>query len=150
MDGARDEFAARGCSVLVVVQAKPEALTHYLARRPYGVPLVCDPDRAAYRAFELARTPWWSFLRPRVVLGYLLGMLRGYAPWAPYAGEDVLQLGGDFVLDRSGAVRFAYRSHVPTDRPSAKALLAALPSPGPMGGEPGPDDPRVAGPAGRA
>lgn len=148
MDAARDEFAARGCSVLVVVQAKPEFLAHYLTRRASGVAFASDPDRVVYRAFGLERTRLRSFFRPRVLLGYLAGMLRGYAPLVPYRGEDVLQLGGDFVLDRSGRLVFAFRSRNPTDRPPVSRLLAALPSPPPMPGNPGPDARRVDSPAG--
>lgn len=143
MDAARDEFAARGCSVLVVVQARPEFLAHYLARRSYGVAFASDPDRIAYRAFGLERTPFRTFLRPRVLLGYLTGMLRGYAPRKPYRGEDVFQLGGDFLLDQPGRIVFAYRSWNPTDRPAVSRLLAALPSPPPMTGNHAPDAPRV-------
>jgi len=146
VDAARDEFAARGCSVLVVVQAKPGFLTHYLTRRSYGVAFASDPDRVAYRAFGLERTPLRTFLRPRVLLGYLAGMLRGYAPRKPYRGEDVLQLGGDFVVDQAGRTVFAYRSQNPTDRPAVSRLLAALPSPPPMGGNHAPDAPRVDSP----
>ncbi len=127
MDAARDRLAAAGCSVLVVCQAKPEVLSRYLARSDWHVPVVSDPDRAAYAAFGLERTGWLTFLRPKVLAGYARGMLRGYGLKAPYAGEDVLQLGGDFVLDRGGRVVFAYRSAEPTDRPSAESLLAALP-----------------------
>ncbi|MBN9522400.1 hypothetical protein J0H58_28420 [bacterium] len=134
MAGARDTFAERGCSVLVVVQAKPESLAHYLARRPYGVPVVSGPERVAYRAFGLDRTRWRTFFRPRVLLGYLRGMLRGYALRVPYRDEDVRQLGGDFILKSHGEIVFAYRSADPTDRPSLTTLLAALPSPPPMGG----------------
>ena len=139
MDAARDAFAARGCSVLVVAQAKPEFLAHYLTRRAYGVAFASDPERVAYRAFGLERTPLRTFLRPRVLLGYLAGMLRGYAPHKPYEGEDVLQLGGDFLLDQLGRIEFAYRSRNPTDRPAVSRLLAALPSPPPMAGNYTPD-----------
>lgn len=138
---ARQELAARGCSILVVSQAKPEVLAAHLGRRQYPVAFAADPDRAAYRAFGLGRARWRSFLRPDVLLGYLGGMLRGYVPWIPYRGEDVLQLGGDFILDRAGSVIYAHRSAVATDRPSAKEILAALPSPTPMGEKAAPDAP---------
>jgi len=150
VDAARDEFAARGCSVLVVVQAKPEFLAHYLTRRSYRVAFASDPGRAAYQAFGLERTPLRSFLRPRVLLGYFTGMLRGYAPHMAYQGEDVLQLGGDFILDATGRIGFAYRSRNPTDRPAVSHLLAALPSPPPMTGQAGPDARRVDSPPGGA
>ena len=129
MDAARDDLAAAGCSVLVVTQAKPEFLTRYLERSNWHVPIVADPGRAAYKAFGLERTGFLTFFRPAVVWGYLRGMLRGYAPKMPYKGEDVMQLGGDFVIDRSRRVVFAYPSATPTDRPRVSAIRAALRSP---------------------
>ena len=138
MDAAREQLAAAGCSALVVCQAKPETLALYLARQKWTVPVVSDPDRAAYRAFGLERTGWLTLFRPKVLRGYLRGMLRGYGLKTPYAGEDVLQLGGDFVLDRAGKVVFAYPSADPTDRPTVSQLLdaiaAARPQPEPPAG----------------
>lgn len=126
MDATRDDLVAAGCSVLVVTQAKPEMVSHYVARASWHVPIVADPERAAYKAFGLERTGLLTFFRPGVVWGYLWGMLRGYAPKMPYKGEDVMQLGGDFVLDRSRRVVFAYSSATPTDRPRVSAIRAAL------------------------
>jgi hypothetical protein len=126
VDSARGDLAAAGCSVLVVAQAKPEVLSLYLARGTWHVPIVSDPERAAYRAFGLERTSWLTFFRPKVLWGYLRGMLRGYGVKKPYAGEDVLQLGGDFVLDKLGRVVFAYPSANPADRPTIATLLACI------------------------
>ena len=127
MDAARDEFAAANCSVLVVTRARPEVLTQYLARHPRGVPIVSDPDATAYSAFHLKRIGWLSFLRPRVVFGYLVKILRGYLVRMPYPGEDVRQLGGDFVLNRRREVVFAFASSDPTARPKIPDLLRSLP-----------------------
>jgi hypothetical protein len=145
---ARDTFAARGCSVLVVSQAKPELLAHYVARTQLPVPVVCDPARAAYAAFGLERTNWFTFFKPRVLWGYFRGMFKGYRVRAPNRGEDVLQLGGDFVLSRERKLLFAYRSADPTDRPTVTDLLAALPSAAPIGGERAPDGPPARPPIG--
>jgi alkyl-hydroperoxide reductase/thiol specific antioxidant family protein len=126
VDAARDDLATAGCSIVVVAQAKPEVLSSYVARRGWRVPIVSDPDRAAYRAFGLERASWNTFFRPKVLWGYLRGMLRGYGVRAPYEGEDVLQLGGDFVLDRFRRVLFAFPSADPTDRPSLATIREAL------------------------
>ena len=85
-----------------------------------------DPERAAYAAFGLERTGWLSFFRPKVLWGYLRGMIRGYGVKKPYAGEDVLQLGGDFVLDKLARVVFAHPSATPTDRPTISAIREAI------------------------
>jgi peroxiredoxin len=147
---ARQELAARRCSILIVTQAKPEVLAKHLGLRQYPVAFAADPERAVYKAFGLGRARVLSFFRPDVLLRYLFGMFRGYAPWMPYEGEDILQLGGDFILDRAGNVVFSYRSSVATDRPSAKTILAAVPSPPPMAGTAPPDTRHVDSPAGGA
>ena len=90
--------------MLVVTQAKPEVLRSFLTRYPQPFPVVGDPERAAYRAFGLERTSWLTFFQPRVLWGYIRLMLRGERVRTPYAGEDVTQLGGDFLLDRTGKV----------------------------------------------
>lgn len=148
MDAARERFAAKGCSVLIVSQARPEVLARYLSRFAWRVPLVCDPERAAYRAFGLERTGRLTFFRPRVLWGYLREVLRGAPVRRPYAGEDVLQLGGDFVVARAGRVVFAFRSRDPTARPAVAELLAALPSARPIGPACPPDAPRSFAPHG--
>lgn len=125
--------------MLVVAQAKPEVLTRYLSRQSWHVPIVSDQERAAYRAFGLERTGWRTFFRPRVLWGYFRGMLRGHGVKKPYADEDVLQLGGDFVLDKLRRVVFAYPSANPTDRVSVPTILQTLTSVMPMPGEPQPD-----------
>jgi hypothetical protein len=43
-----------------------------------------------------------------------------------YAGDDIYQAGGDFLLDRDGNILFAHRSQDPSDRPSASRLLEVI------------------------
>jgi hypothetical protein len=122
----RDRFRSAGCGLAVVGQAKPAVLATFLKRYPKPYPVVSDPDRAAYRAFGLERTSWPTIFRPDVTLKYLWRMVTGTRPRIPYRGEDVLQLGGDFILRRDRTVVLAYASRNPTDRPSVARLLAAV------------------------
>lgn len=123
-----DRLRAAGVTLLVVSQAQPAVLASFLRRYPKPYPVVGDPTRAAYRAFGLERTGWLTFARPAVVWGYLRRILTGTRVRLPYRGEDVLQLGGDFLLDLAGRVVFAHRSRTPTDRPPVEALLPVRPS----------------------
>jgi peroxiredoxin len=120
------EVRAAGGDVLAVSFAPPEAVAAFLRHTPLPFLLVSDPERSAYRAFGLERTSWPAILRPGVILRYLGLIFRGWRPRRPRPGEDLLQLGGDFVLDGAGRVAYAHRSAEPTDRPAFPDLLLAI------------------------
>jgi peroxiredoxin len=121
-----EEFRALDTQILAVSFTPPARVRAYLEVHPLPFPAVSDPDRRAYAAFSLTSTRWLSFLRPDVLARYLLLMVRGWKPEKPEKGEDVLQLGGDFVIDPTGRLAFAYRSRESTDRPTAAALVDAV------------------------
>jgi peroxiredoxin len=124
--GHHGEIRALGGEVVAVSFTPPQRVATYLRVHPLPFPAVSDPERAAYRAFSLERTSWASFLRLQVIARYLKLIFLGWMPKAAPKGEDVLQLGGDVVIDAGGRLAYAYRSRVPTDRPSARALLEAV------------------------
>jgi hypothetical protein len=112
-----------GGEVLAISFSPPARVAAYIQRYPLPFPVLSDPDRHAYHTFALEKTSWRSMLRPASVLRYLKLMFRGWLPWSPAKDDDLLQLGGDFVLDRHKRLVFAYQSAEPTDRPSAAQLL---------------------------
>lgn len=112
--------------MLVVSFTPPAKAAAYLAKYPAPFPVVCDPEREAYRRFGLGRATWLRLFRPHAILGYLRFMLRGWLPQKPMKKDDPLQLGGDFVLDAHGRIVFAHPSQDPVDRPSGKELLAVV------------------------
>jgi hypothetical protein len=114
-----DEIRAAGVDVLVVTQSRPEAV----AGVSLPLPTVCDPDRAAYRYFGLDRGRWSMFLRWRVLARYLRLIFAGWRPHRGEAEEDMLQLGGDFILSADRHLLYAHRSNDPADRPAAADLL---------------------------
>jgi hypothetical protein len=91
-----------------------------------GVPVLCDPNREAYRAFQLGRTSWLRMLNPLVLGRYLLILLRGRLPLRPQEGDDLMQLGGDFVLNANRRLVYAYCSANATDRPQVDELVRAV------------------------
>ena len=123
---AFDRFRQAHCGVLVISQGRPEVLTHFVKKTPLPFPVVGDPERAAYRAFGLERTWWWTFLLPWVWWGYIVRIVTGTPVRLPYRSEDVTQLGGDFLLDQSGNVLWQFRSKDPTQRPTVDAMLRAV------------------------
>ncbi len=126
MRGRYDELRHLGAEVLAVSFTRPERVAAYLERHPLPFPALCDPERTAYRDFGLGQTSWREMLRPGVLAGYLRLVLRGWIPEKSGPGEDVLQLGGDFVLDGRRRLVYAYRSKGPADRPPADDLVRAV------------------------
>lgn len=112
--------------VVAVSFSKPERVAAALKALPLPFPALSDPDLVSYHAYGLGRTRWRDMLRPGVLLRFGKMLLRGWAPRKPNRGDDVLQLGGDFVLDRQRKISYAYRSLEPTDRPSPEELLEAV------------------------
>jgi peroxiredoxin len=123
---AYPDIRALGGEVLAVSFSPPAKVAAYVARHPLPFPAVSDPDRQGYRAFLLARTTWRTFFRPAVLGRYLRLMFKGWMPRREDPEADLLQLGGDFVLDARRRVVLVYRSADPTDRPPARQLVEAV------------------------
>ena len=82
-----------------------------------------DPEMKSYQAFglEYSLRRSWS---PKILFEYARLMAQG-RKWRGIQGDSG-QLGGDFIVDRSGIIRMAYRSHDPADRPSMSDILETL------------------------
>ena len=111
--------------MLFVPYDRPELLERALLHGlevPY--PVLVDQDRSAYRAWGLHRGSvagiWGD---PRVWLRYAREIARGERLRRP--GNDRLQLGGDFVIDREGIVAYS-RPQRRDDRPPVAELVRAL------------------------
>lgn len=121
-----EAFHSRGCTIVVVTPSKPDDLREVLAGNPQPFLFVGDPTRKIYSAFGLSRGKARMFLSPRIIGTYLKKIWAGWRVRKPRRGEDLLQLGGDFVLDASRRMVFAYHSVDPTDRPAVQKLLDVL------------------------
>ena len=114
---------------MAISMSRPDVLARYVAATPLPIPVFADPDRKVYAALGLARTSWARLLRPGLIWRYLRMIAHGGKVRRVPEGEDALQLGGDFLVDGSGRVLWAYRSKDPTDRPVVERLLALASSP---------------------
>ncbi|MBI5760232.1 MAG: AhpC/TSA family protein [Planctomycetales bacterium] len=121
-----DPIREAGAKVLAVSFARPDKVATFLEKYPQPFPVVCDPTLAAYREFQVGRTSWLSFARPDVTGRFIKTMFRGQMPAKPDPADDLLQLGGDFILDRDRHLIYSHPSSEATDRPSGEELLAVL------------------------
>jgi peroxiredoxin len=114
---------------IVAVSFTPAAKARmFLEKHPMPVPVLCDPTRGAYQAFQLGRTSWLRMMNPLVLGRYLLILLRGRLPVRPQKSDDLMQLGGDFVLDAERRLVYAHCSTEATDRPAVEELVRAVKS----------------------
>jgi peroxiredoxin len=122
---SKSEFDRRGVAVIVVSFAEPAKLIRYQELHRWPFPILADPERKAYRDFDLKRLSWFRVFSPATLLLYAK-LLRKGMKQDPYGGEDIYQSGGDFLLDRQGNILFAHRSLDPADRPSTARLLEEI------------------------
>ncbi len=122
----KDELADIPASVLLIAYDEPSLLEakmlHDLAL-PF--PLALDSARTTYAQWGLGRTNLLgAMLSPSLNWRYLRLLLAGerFLGFAP----DMFQLGGDFVVDGSGHIRFAHRMRNNGDRAAVSELLTAL------------------------
>ena len=125
MKAFKSEFDRRGVAVVIVSFAEPKTIVRYLEDHQCPFPMLADPQRHAYRAFELKSLPWYRVFSPGTLKLYLKLFRKGLVHH-DYGKEDIYQGGGDFVIDRSGNILFAHRSEDPADRPSMGSLLKAI------------------------
>lgn len=112
-------------AVLLVIAAEPlESLSKVAQEEKWTGPVLADPDRGVYRTYGLSRLPWYRVFTPKAALLYLGFILQGRFPGKP--GQDVMQQGGDFIVDREGTIRFAKTGSRSHDRPPIDDLMRAL------------------------
>ena len=82
--------------------------------------MLFDPDQLVYKAYETER----SFLRSWGLASILefIRLFRAGRRWRGVQGDSA-QLGGDFLGDGEGLIRFAHYSIEPVDRPDIDDLL---------------------------
>jgi peroxiredoxin len=107
--------------VLVGLGARDEAEAFQKEYAPH-FPVICDPDKELYRAYNLSRGTLASMASPGVFIKGLRTMARGHMPGIPRG--DRFQLAGVFLIDTEGSIRYSRFAKDPADNPSIESLLA--------------------------
>ncbi|MDP2601027.1 MAG: SelL-related redox protein [Deltaproteobacteria bacterium] len=121
----KDQFEARGVSIVVISFAEPRRLAPYEAQHQWPFVLLADPKRTAYDAFTLKRLSWLQVFSLTTLKLYWR-LLREGKKREDYGKDDIYQSGGDFLIDRDGNLLFSHRSQDPADRPTAAKLLEII------------------------
>ena len=86
-------------------------------------PIWLDPDKQSYPTYGMERSLKAAY-SPKTIWYYIKAVARGEKLQKSQGDTD--QLGGNFIVDKNGIVRFAYPSKDPTDRPPVADLLSVL------------------------
>jgi peroxiredoxin len=120
----QSEFAELNTRVFVVSFGTLPAVQQWLKETCDNFTVLLDRERTVYKAYELEQSKLRS-KSPRTLWLYFTRWLQGQK-FHDSHGDDTSQLGGDFIVDTNGNLRFIYPSHEPADRPSVEKLLKVL------------------------
>ena len=126
MQKVYEEIKRLGGEVLVISFSRPERVAAYVKAHAVPFPALADPSLSAYHAFELGRTSWRDMMELRLLGRFAKMIGQGWLPGLPTQGDDLMQLGGDFVIDRQLRLVFVHPSADPTDRPEPQELVQAV------------------------
>jgi peroxiredoxin len=118
------EFAKLNTRVFVISFGTLPAVQQWLKETCGNFTVLLDRERSVYQAYQLEQSKLRS-RSPRTIWLYFTRWVQGQK-FHDSHGDDTSQLGGDFIIDMSGKLRFIYPSHDPADRPSVEKLLAVL------------------------
>lgn len=118
-----DEIAALNTDVVTVTFGTPYWAKAWLQETQAPLTIWLDPEKKSYETYGMNRSFWASW-GPKNLWYYAKAIARGEEMHGNRG--DTQQLGGDFIVDKDGIVRFAYPSKDPTDRPKISQLLATL------------------------
>lgn len=107
--------------VLAISTAGVKPLTDFAHALELPFPVLSDGSGVAYRAFGLGKG--MTIRLPTLVRAARL-LWREKRLYRPMG--DIMQMGGDFIVDGAGIVRYAHGSEDPTDRPEADELLRLI------------------------
>jgi len=125
-------YVQLGANVVIIGQGEPERAAAYARAHGIPCPMLSDPSRTVYEAYDLLEGKLSQvvfdaddeMLRGKLEAGAKLqasrhGTVRASvdSPW---------QLPGEFVVDRKGVIRLAYRYQYCEDWPNPLVLVAGI------------------------
>jgi hypothetical protein len=119
------ELRALGARVVLVAFSPWEELEALQAQVPGDWLCLHDPEREVYARYRLGRMSVGRVFTLSTIAASLRALRRRVRPGRLHA-EDKLQLGGDFLIDADGILRFAHYAQDPGDRPAGADFVARL------------------------
>jgi peroxiredoxin len=122
----RERFERTGASVILVGQGTPAECREFCDRRHVPFAVLVDPERTAFRAYELPIGRPLQVAGPRVSVAWVRTVRDPETRQRGLRGGSFFQMPGTFVVDPGGIIRFAHRNRHVADTPRNQALLEAI------------------------
>jgi peroxiredoxin len=123
----RERFDQAGTNVVLIGLGTAERAGWFCEDKHIPFACLADPEQRAYEAYGLRKAGLAEILRAENGLKYMrLQLSSETRQRTAKRGEDVVQLGGTFVVDTGGVIRYAHRNRHTGDNPPNDEVLAAL------------------------
>ncbi len=125
-----DRYTAAGLEIVAIGMGSPRRTAAFRRELRLPFPILADPRRASYSAYGLLKMS----LRREASIASAMHFARNVARHggAREPDQNMLQLGGIFVVDPQGIVRYAFRSARAHEYPTTEKLIRVashLPTP---------------------
>lgn len=114
---------AAGLAVVLIGMGEPDEAQAFRAQLRLPFVVLCDPDRAAYRQFQLDHLHLEREAHLREI-GKLVAATVAHGG-ALSKHQDTQQLGGVFLVGQDGRIRYAHHARTISDHPPLDDVLAA-------------------------
>lgn len=123
----KNQIEEAGLTVVVVMQATPEAAGEFAQKYAPGLYCLADPERKAYHAYGLERgTLFQTFLNPKVWSAISKSRHKGYKVEPPPPGQDAMLMSATFIIDTNGRILLPYYYDNIADHPPLDLLLSGV------------------------
>jgi len=126
------KYLELGANVVVIGQGEPERASAYAEKNKISCPVLCDPTFTVYQAYDLLEgkpsqivfDASDEYLKCDLEAGKQLKESRHGTERATV--DSPWQLPGEFVVDKHGIIRLAYRYQYCEDWPNPLVLIAGI------------------------
>jgi peroxiredoxin len=119
-----EEFSKQNVKIVVVTFEDSLLSRSYVEETSLTWPLIIDENRELYRSYGMLSASFWNIWGPKTWLVYLKEIIKGQK--LKKSKADVMQRGGDVLIDPNGIVQMYYAGEGPADRPSVEMILKII------------------------
>jgi peroxiredoxin len=119
-----EEFSKLKVKIVVVTFEANFLSRNYVEETSLTWPLIIDENREIYRSYGMLSASFWNIWGPKTWLAYLKEIIKGQK--LKKSEADIMQRGGDVLIDPNGIVLMHHVGEGPADRPGVEKILRII------------------------